>query len=144
MSDENVEKVRRGFEALASDDIEQMLEVVHPEIELIPLSGKLVERRAYRGHDGVREWDRARRETWALEFVPEEYADLGENVVVHGSVRSRGHGSGVELDTPVSWLFEFSEGKIVRLEAFLERGEARSAAAQTGSAGGSTASASET
>jgi ketosteroid isomerase-like protein len=122
-----VEKVKHGFAALARGDLEGMLTVVHPDIELLPLSGKL-EGRIYHGHEGVREWDRARHDTWDLEFTPSEYEDLGDSVLVHGEVRSRGAASGVELDTPVSWVFEFREGKIIRLEAFLDRAEARAAA----------------
>jgi ketosteroid isomerase-like protein len=124
----NVEKVKHGFAALASGDLEEMLTVVHPEIELLPLSGKLVDRRSYHGHDGVREWDRGRDDTWDLDFIPGEFEDLGDRVLVHGEVRTRGKGSGLELDTAVSWLFEFREGKIARLEAFLDRAEARAAA----------------
>jgi ketosteroid isomerase-like protein len=125
----NLEKVKYGFAALARGDIEEMLTVVHPEIELLPLSGKLVDSRSYHGHEGVREWDRTRRDAWEnLEFLPEEYEDLGDAVLVHGEVRSRGAASGVELDTQVSWLFEFREGKVARLEAFLDRDEAHAAA----------------
>ena len=123
-----MEKVKHGFAALARGDLDEMLTVVHPDIELLPLSGKLVDRRSYHGHEGVREWDRARADTWDLEFIPAEYEDLGDRVLVHGEVRTRGKGSGLELDTTVSWLFEFREGKIARLEAFLDREEARAAA----------------
>jgi len=122
-----VEKVKYGFAALARGDLEEMLTVVHPDIELLPLSGKL-EGRTYHGHEGVREWDRGRHDTWDLEFTPSEYEELGDSVLVHGEVRSRGAASGVELDTQVSWLFGFRDGKIVRLEAFLDREEARAAA----------------
>lgn len=128
MPEENIERVRRGFDALRADDIEGMLTVVHPEVEVIPLSGKLVERRVYRGHEGVREWDRGRRETWDLEFRPREFEAIGDCVVVDGTVVSRGAGSGLELDTPVSWVFEFRDGLIDRLEAFLDRSEAIAAA----------------
>lgn len=122
-----VEKVKHGFAALARGDLEEMLTVVHPEMELLPLSGKL-EGRSYHGHEGVREWDRGRRDTWELEFTPSEYEELADSVLVHGEVRSRGAASGLELDTQVSWLFDFRDGKIVRLEAFLDREEARAAA----------------
>jgi ketosteroid isomerase-like protein len=128
VSAENVEKIKHGFAALARGDIEEMLTVVHPEIELLPLSGKLIDRRTYHGHEGVREWDQARHTTWDLELIPAEYEDLGDSVLVHGEVRSRGAASGVELDTQVSWVFTFQDGKIIRLEAFLDRDEARAAA----------------
>ena len=129
MSAENVEKVKHGFAALARGDIEEMLTVVHPEIELLPLSGKLVDRRSYHGHEGVREWDLTRREAWEnLELVPAEYEDLGDRILVHGELRSRGAASGIELDTQVSWVFEFRDDKIAQLEAFLDRDEARAAA----------------
>jgi ketosteroid isomerase-like protein len=136
MSHENVEKVRFGFEALRADDIERMLTVIDPAIELLPLSGKYVERRTYRGHEGVREWDRLRRETWHLEFCPERYEAIGDRVVVvDGSLTSRGVTSGVELDTAVSWLFELRDGKITRLEAFLDHDEALAAARKAAAPG---------
>lgn len=125
MSEAEVEKVKRGFEAFNRGEIDEMLTVVHPEIELVPLSAKLVEGGAYHGHEGVREWDRRRDDVWDLEFEPAEFEDLGGRVLVHGIARSRGKSGGVELDTPVTWAFDFAEGLIVRLEAFLDRDEAR-------------------
>ena len=125
MSAAEVEKVRRGFASFNRGDIEAMLTVVHPEIELVPLSAKMVDGRVYRGHDGVREWDRQRAEVWDLRFEPTEFEDLDGRVLVHGVAHSRGRAAGVEIETPVTWAFDFEAGLIIRLEAFLDRAEAR-------------------
>jgi ketosteroid isomerase-like protein len=63
-----------------------------------------------------------------MEVEVAEFEDAGERVLVHGRIRSRGIASGVELDTPVSWVCALREDKVVRVEAFLDRGAAEAAA----------------
>ena len=55
------EIAERGFAALSQRDLEGVLEVLDPEVELVPLiTGP--DDRAYRGHDGARRW---LEEIWA-------------------------------------------------------------------------------
>lgn len=124
----NVDVVRAAFEALNRDDVEAGLELVDPDIELLPISAALVDGRAYHGHAGVREWDRERRDVWDLQFDLRDFEEFGDVVLVEGAVRTRGRASGVELDTPVSWVVRLRAGKIVRLEAFPDGQEARAVA----------------
>jgi ketosteroid isomerase-like protein len=51
---DNVELVRRSFEAISAWDIEALLQLYHPEIEFLPLTGTQVETGGYLGHHGVR------------------------------------------------------------------------------------------
>src|SRR5437867_3107044 len=96
MSQENVEIVRRCYEAFNRGDFDAAMEVVHPEIEFVlpgggpPLTGK----------EAVRVW----MEPDAFEEVeiePLEFTVNGDRVLVRTRVRARGAGSGMELEVQV-------------------------------------------
>jgi ketosteroid isomerase-like protein len=124
-----MELVRAAFDAMNADDVERGLATAHEEIEFLPLASKQVDGRGYRGHAGLREWDRERRDTWDLAYQIDEMTPIGsDRLLAYGRIRSRGKGSGVELDVEHSWLFDFRDDKIVRAEAFTDPAEARAAA----------------
>jgi ketosteroid isomerase-like protein len=128
----NEDVVRAAFDAVNRDDLEAGLALMDPEVEFLPLGSVLVEGKPYRGHEGVREWDRERRALWDLELELHVLREIDDLVLVEGAIRTRGHGSGVELDTPVSWVLQLRDGKIVRIEAFLDAEAARAAAGMAG------------
>ena len=83
----NVELVRRSFEAISAWNIEALLRLYHPEIEFMPLTGTQVETGGYRGHDGVRAYLEEAEDLWeVLEPDGNQYDDLGDRVVVSGNV----------------------------------------------------------
>jgi ketosteroid isomerase-like protein len=51
---ENVELVRRSFEAMRAWDVDALLRLYDPDVEFLPLTGTRVESGGYRGHEGVR------------------------------------------------------------------------------------------
>jgi ketosteroid isomerase-like protein len=120
--------VRTTFELVERGEVDAGLEYVTDDIEFLPLSAVGVEGRAYRGHDGLREWQREREETWDLHFHIDEIEMIGDNALVLGHIGARGRGSGVELDTDVAWVLGFRGDKICRVEAFTDRTEGRAAA----------------
>lgn len=131
MSQENVEALQRGFEAVRRLDGEAMLDVMDPEIEFRPrfqlmLGGKEM---VFRGHDGFRE---AFRDLYgALEWIrPEvdEIRDLGERIVALGSLSVRGKTSGAEAESPAGWIAEIRNGKAIRFTEYLDREKALAAA----------------
>jgi ketosteroid isomerase-like protein len=58
-------------------------------------------------------------ENWRA--VPEDYLELGDHVVVLATYHGRGKGSGVEINQEGAHVFEFRDGKVVRLEIFASR-----------------------
>jgi ketosteroid isomerase-like protein len=54
MSD-NVAVVRRSLEAICAWDLDTLLELYDPDVQLLSITGTRVERGGYGGHDGVRE-----------------------------------------------------------------------------------------
>jgi ketosteroid isomerase-like protein len=120
MSRENVEIVRRFLVG----DFDEALTHADPGIVWNP-----VEESSSQGHDAVR----ASTARWAgewddYELIPEEFADMGDRIVVTVRFRGRGRASGIEIDDRLYEVHTLRNGKIVRMDQFAERSEALAAA----------------
>jgi ketosteroid isomerase-like protein len=120
----NVDVVRRTVEAFPRG-VEEMLSYVDSEIELHSAIVGGAEGNVYRGHEGFRKWFADSFESFEeLENEWSEFRDLGDRVLAFGHVKARGRGSGMELDSPMGWVFTVRSGKVVKAEGFLSRAEA--------------------
>jgi ketosteroid isomerase-like protein len=131
MSEENVEAIRRLMAAYNRRDIDAFLQAYDPAVEARPLTLAMFGQEAtvYRGHEGIRQFiqdvDEALTDVH-VEVV--EVRDLGERVVATGRIQARGRASRAEIETPVSWLVEFRDGRVLRIRDYLDRDEALKAA----------------
>jgi uncharacterized protein len=130
MSPEDVEAVRRAYDAFARGDLETLRTLLAPDIEWrttpeVPFMGNYV------GLDeflrGMDEWTSAFDE---VTTEVEEMIDTGENVIVHHRMRGRGRDSGVEVDLAIFQVVTVRDGKLTRMHDYLAREEALEAAAQ--------------
>lgn len=113
MSD-NVAVVRRSLEAICAWDLDTLLELYDPDVQLLPLTGTRVESGGYRGHDGVREYMSEAHDLWELlEPVGEVFTDVGDYVLVTGRCRVRGRSSGAESNPACAWAIGVRDGRIV-------------------------------
>jgi ketosteroid isomerase-like protein len=91
MSQENVERVRQGYDALNRRDYEAWLSTLHPDVELyeIPTNPDAA---VFRGRDQLREWTRSVFEVASegSRFEPETFQENGRFVLV-GFGRSCSH-----------------------------------------------------
>jgi ketosteroid isomerase-like protein len=131
MSEENVERVKRGAEAVRRGDIEAQLEDLDPDVEWTPAFPVLLGggTRVYRGHEGVREMFRGFYET--IDEIHAEYSefhDLGDRIVAIGRIRTRGKESGATTESPFALVADFKDGKTVRVLTYLDPQEALEAA----------------
>jgi len=122
---ENTELVRRWFEATASRDVAQLLEIASPEIEYVPIMAVL-EGQVYRGHEGVKRWMKELFEHWeTFEPIGEEFHERGDTVIALGRWHARGKASGAQLDNePATWVVEFRNARMTRLQTYTSRAEA--------------------
>jgi ketosteroid isomerase-like protein len=121
---ENVDVVRRTVEAFPRG-VEEMLSSVDPAIELHSAIVGGAEGNVYRGHEGFRQWFTDSFESFEeLRNEWTEFRDLGDHVLAFGHVKARGRGSGMELDSPMGWVFTVRGGKLVKAEGFLSYAEA--------------------
>jgi ketosteroid isomerase-like protein len=129
MSQENVDLVRRALEAFRRGDMEEMLSYMDPEGEFHSAIVGGAEGNVYRGHEGYRRWYADSFESFEeLSNEWSEFRDLGDRVLAFGHVQARGRESGVELDSPMGWVFTVRRGKLMKAEGFLSRAEALEAA----------------
>jgi ketosteroid isomerase-like protein len=129
MSAENVELVRRLFEAYRTRDNLWPFEVYDPGIEvdvrgqpeLVALDWEPV----YRGHDGFRRWGRHWLSAWgSIDFHVDDLIDAGDEVVALISQVNRGRASGVEVAMVYAWVWTLQDGMVMRLRVFGDRTEA--------------------
>ena len=128
MSQENVEIMRRGWEAYEGGDLSGVIALLSPEMVTyvappIPVAG------TYRGPEGFLQVTI----DWAegfddLVITGEEFIDAGEQVVVRSLHKSRGAASGAPVETDVWYVFTIRAEKAARVDVFNDRIEALEAA----------------
>jgi ketosteroid isomerase-like protein len=127
MSQENVEVVRRSFQAFARGDLATAFSAHAPDTEWRTAADE-PDSQTYRGIDGLHEFAAAISELWVDRFGGwqrfEGFIDLGDWVVVPWSARLRGKGSGVEVEVEETYAVLVSGGKVVRVEEYRSKDEA--------------------
>jgi uncharacterized protein len=127
MSQENVEIVRRLWEAWERRDTEAVLGLYDPAI--VWESGGTGLGGSYRGHEGVRQYFREWLETFeGYDSKAETFIDAGDKVVVGSRVRGRGKASGVEVGMPGWQVYKVRNGLVIRVDFFQTEAEALEAA----------------
>jgi ketosteroid isomerase-like protein len=127
MSQENVEAFTRVLDAYNRRDIDAFLEVFDPMVEAHPLNLAMFgqEGTVYRGHDGLRQFIRDVDEVLAeMQVEPLEIRDLGERIVARGRLHAHGRASGAEIESPISWVVDFTNGRVIRMRDYLDFTEA--------------------
>ena len=116
MSQENVELHRRAVEAFNERDVDGIVALCDPEIEL----RSAVTTTLYRGHDGVRQWNRDLEEAFgeAIWIEPEAYFDLGEHTLTFHLLHGRGRQSGADVAERFAHVHRWHNGLTVWFKAY--------------------------
>jgi ketosteroid isomerase-like protein len=126
MSHENVEKVRASLDAWHRGDVDGWLDTAHPEVEWVSQIVQSIEGSdtVYRGDGEMRRfWDEWHG-LWDVTIDVTETLDLGDTVVALANVRARGEASGIDLERPIAYVFEFEDGLVRRARADFDQQEA--------------------
>ena len=130
MREEDVEAVRRGYEAWNRGDFDAVLELVDPDIEWQP-GADSPEAGENRGRDGFRGFLESWLESFEdLRIVPEELVVEGDCLVTMVHQRGRGRGSGVEIDVLTVHVWRIRDGRAVGWYAYRNRADALAAVKQ--------------
>ena len=127
MSEENVEIIRRAYDAWAQGDIQAIVDLCHPGIVIVQ-PPQVPDAKSYEGHEGVfatfedwpKQWDE-------FEARLGEIIDVDERHVISEckqSVAARG----MEMEIQAYFLHTMEAGKHLRIDMFLSRQEALDAA----------------
>ena len=119
---ENVDVVRKGYEAFGRGDINGLLAQLDPDVEWrtpgppdLPTAGQR------RGHDAVQEFFQTLSgllET--LRFEPKQFVAQGDMVIVIGDDTSRVRASGTTLEVRFAHVFTVRDGKVVAFEEYID------------------------
>jgi ketosteroid isomerase-like protein len=124
MSQENVEIVRAFVEAFNARDMEALLELCDPEVEVDWSRSRGLEARVYVGREAVRAFFNTFSQTFDRVIVsPDEFIECGEHVVVP----NRGHfwgRDGVKVEARSVLVWTLRKGRVVEHRLYQERAEA--------------------
>jgi uncharacterized protein len=124
MSQENVETVRRAYEAFNTRDFDAITEVGHPDVEWRPYLSDLGGE-PLRGVAAVQRYIGSLAAEWEEFHVePQEFRDLGDTVLVFVRVLGRGKGSGVETELRTVHVVTLRDGKIWRNRTYRDADDA--------------------
>jgi ketosteroid isomerase-like protein len=127
MPQENVEIVRRSFDAYARDGIDGLLRYLDPEIKWTT-TGAFLDAATYCGHLEVRRYLGLFDDFADLRNEPQEFIDGGEQVVVCQRISGTGKRSGAAVDLVLYGVCSLRGDKIVRIQNYAGRTEALEAA----------------
>ena len=128
---DNVAAVRRFVDAFNRRDISRELSHVDPDVVLDEWQ-EAPGARSYHGPEGVQAALDSWFETWEWMHVEiEELREAGDRVFFSLHQRAKGRGSGIEVEIK-SWnVYTFRDGKLARIQLFLEPEPALEAAGLT-------------
>jgi ketosteroid isomerase-like protein len=128
MSQENVEVVRRAYEAFSRGGVPAMLELFDPSVVFTPLPDA-PDVQSFHGHEGLLQGIAQTTEIWD-DFSVElrEMRDFDDHILASLRWWGRGPGSGIQMETDVYALVTLREGKIVRWQFFPSEQQALEAA----------------
>jgi ketosteroid isomerase-like protein len=116
---------RRLYAAFNARDVDALIALCDPGIVVQSVFGE-VGADTYRGHEGVRAWQRDLEEAWGAEIRAdaEAYFDLGERSLAFDVMHGRGRRSEVEVALPGAAVTRWRGGRCVEFKAYARREDA--------------------
>ena len=129
MSQENVDRIRAGFEAFNRTG-EITVDHLAPDFELHQASSIVDTAGVFRGPDAFRDVLKELQGAFEeLSFEAEEFIEAPNgDIVVFIRARGRGRGSEIEVDNRIAQVWTYRDDKAIRMVAYEERSEALEAA----------------
>jgi uncharacterized protein len=128
VSQENIELMRRGYDAMLRRDIEALLSLLDPDVELHDRP-EAPDARSYRGHEGVLTALKVSLDAFEdFRLEPERFYDAGEKVVVLLRMVGTGNVSGVPVEEHIAHLWTIQDGRAIALQVYGDPADALTAA----------------
>ena len=124
MSRENVERIKAGFAAHNSGDIDALVELYDPDavFETLLLG-------THHGNEAIRLLYEENKKTLSgYDVIPVELIDSADKVVAVVQAVGAGPASQIAVDDQFAFVFTFKGARVVREQAFRNREEALQAA----------------
>jgi ketosteroid isomerase-like protein len=125
MSQENVEIVRSVYSAWCDGDLDALLAVSDPDVELLTSGAFPDLAPVYRGHDGIRTFWQSMRVPWeSFQLDPERIVEGEDCAAVAVRVRAQGKDSGVATELRQGHALRLKDGRVFKVSTHLSFDEA--------------------
>jgi ketosteroid isomerase-like protein len=128
----DIEVVKASFAAFAARDLDAVLALTAPDVELTAVTGEQAGRtEPYRGHEGMREYFRDVASVWEeLHLTPREFRASGDMILVTGKVSARSRSRTVTGST--GWIWRVRDGKVTYVHVYASAADAIAALEEEG------------
>jgi ketosteroid isomerase-like protein len=124
MDQAQVDLLREFYDALNRGDVDSAVGLCDPDVR-VWLNPDVVAALPPRGYKEVARYLRGWFDSWdAYVPRPQEFIDVGDQVVVMVQLRARGKGSRFEIEEEMADVFTLDDGNIVQLRLYVDRGVA--------------------
>ena len=128
MSEQNIQILKEGLEAMSSGNIARILRFTHPDFEAVIPAELSAEPDTYRGHDGVRRYFQTFDAMDDVRFEPQRFWDAGEAVVVDMRLTARGKQTSIPVEQRYAQIWTLRDGKATGVRTYVSVREALDAA----------------
>lgn len=131
MSQENVELVRRGYEAFNRRDLKELAELSHEDLEFTSVIAAVDAGGAsYRGSQTWTSYFAAMDQTWE-EWRADDFQTFdagGDRVAATFRITGTGKHSGAPVERKIGLVYRIRDGQLWRMRSYLDPAEALEAA----------------
>jgi ketosteroid isomerase-like protein len=129
MAERNVEVVRQVYECVNERRWDELAELLDPDVAQYGTVGGLEEGAVVRGRSEIRQMYETEADAWDRQRIdPERLIDAGDRVVVFQREYQRGRSSGLELVVETASVIDLRNGRVVRIQGYMDRAAALRAA----------------
>lgn len=124
MSQENVELARRALAAYNAGDLDAVLDMLAPDVEIYS-PPEYLNPGTFHGHAGFLEWLGRWLDAWdSFSVEAYDFRPIGDEAIASVRQYAKGKDSGVEVEMDVAYLFTFHDGKATRFHIYPRRADA--------------------
>jgi ketosteroid isomerase-like protein len=129
MAERNVEIVRQVYECVNQQRWDRMAELLDPNVAQHGTVGGVEEGSVVRGRSAITQMYESEADAWDRQRIePERLIDAGDQVIVFQREYQRGRSSGLELVVETAAVIDVRDGRVVRIQGYMDRGAALRAA----------------
>lgn len=132
MAERNVEIVRQVYVCVNERRWDALAALLDPDVAQYGTVGGLEEGTVVRGSSAIVQLYESETDAWDLQRIePEKLIDAGDRVVVFQREYQRGRSSGLELVDETASVVDLHNGRVVRIQGYMDRGAALAAVGLT-------------
>jgi ketosteroid isomerase-like protein len=129
MAERNVEIVRQVYECVNKRQWDRLGELLDPDVAQYGTVGGVEEGSVVHGRGAITQLYESEADAWDRQRIePERLIDAGDRVIVFQREYQRGRSSGLELVVETASVIDVRDGRVVRIQGYMDRDAALRAA----------------